>query len=45
MPNRVDLNSEVICKARHQVFFTKSGTNVASGSKADIKCWTYGYAA
>jgi hypothetical protein len=30
-PNRVDLNSKVICKARHQVSFTKSSTNVASG--------------
>jgi hypothetical protein len=44
-PSRADLNSEAICKARHQVVFTKTGSNVASGSNADIKCWTFGYAA
>ena len=44
-PNRADLISEAICKARHQVVFTKTDSDVASGLKADIKCWTYGYAA
>lgn len=33
---------EAICNARHQVVFTKKDSNVASGSNADIKCWTYG---
>ena len=34
-PSRADLNSEAICKARHQVVFTKRGSNVASGSNYD----------
>ena len=29
---RADLNSKAICKARHQVVFTKTDSNVASGS-------------
>jgi len=35
-PSRADLNSEAICKARHQVVFTKRGSNVASGSRTDL---------
>ena len=34
MPNRADLNSEAICKARHRVVFTKTDSHVASGSIA-----------
>ena len=34
--SRADLNSEAICKARHQVVFTKRGSNVASGSRTDL---------
>jgi hypothetical protein len=30
-PNRADLNNEAICKARHQVVFTKTDSNVALG--------------
>jgi hypothetical protein len=43
--SRADLNSEAICKARHQVVYINTGSDVASGSNADIKCWTFGYAA
>jgi hypothetical protein len=48
-PSRADLNSEAICKARHQIVFTKTGSNVASGSISDrprdgrfqgLKCYT-----
>jgi hypothetical protein len=35
-PNRADLSSEAICKARHQVVSTKTDSNVASGSFAAI---------
>ncbi len=35
-PNRADLNSEAICKARHQVVSTKTDSNVASGSTAVV---------
>jgi hypothetical protein len=35
-PSRADLNTEAICKARHQVVFTKTGSNVASGSTVVI---------
>jgi hypothetical protein len=31
-PNRADLNSQAICKARHQVVFAKTHSNVAFGS-------------
>ena len=38
-PSRADLNSKAMYKARHQVVFTKRGSNVAFGSNGDIKCW------
>jgi hypothetical protein len=31
-PNRADLNSKAICKARYQVLCTRTDSNVASGS-------------
>ena len=31
-PSRSDLNREAICKARHQLVFTKGGSYVAAGS-------------
>ena len=34
--SRADLNSEAICKACHQVVFTKTGSNVASESTAVV---------
>jgi hypothetical protein len=44
-PSVANLNSEAICKARHQVVFTKTDSNVATGSNTDSKCWRFGYAA
>ena len=44
-PSRADLNSAAICKARHQVVFTKTDSNVASGSFAHCRIFESGRSA